>query len=102
MGPVSKAEADPAPDVPVTVVHADACHFCEDALDALRDLTEEYPLWVTAVPADSPEGQRLLAEHRVGMFPLVLVDGRYFSQGRLPRRKLRMLLEERAAAVGVV
>jgi len=26
------------------------------------------------------------------MFPLVLVDGAFFSQGRLPRRKLRALL----------
>lgn len=101
MATVSKAEADPAGDVPVTVVHTEACHFCEDALDALRGLAEEYPLRVSTVPGDSPQGQRLLAEYRAGMFPLVLVDGRYFSQGRLPRRKLRALLEERTTTVGV-
>ncbi len=31
-----------------------------------------------------------------GMFPLVLVDGAFFSVGRLPRKKLRKLLVARA------
>jgi hypothetical protein len=31
------------------------------------------------------------------MFPVVLVDGALFSVGRLPRGKLRKLLEARAA-----
>jgi hypothetical protein len=31
------------------------------------------------------------------MFPLVLLDGAFFSQGRLPRRKLRALLASRPA-----
>ena len=33
------------------------------------------------------------------MFPLVLVDGAFFSVGRLPRRKLRKVLTARGAAV---
>ncbi len=79
----------------VTVVHATACHFCDDAQQALGELAAEYPLRVSLVAAESPAGQRLLAEHRVGMFPLVLLDGVFFSQGRLPRRKLRKLLDSR-------
>jgi len=30
------------------------------------------------------------------MYPLVLVDGAFFSFGKLPRKKLRRLLERRA------
>ena len=35
------------------------------------------------------------------MSPLVLVNGAYFSQGRLPRRKLTKLLERSAERVAV-
>ena len=76
----------------VTVVHAPACHFCEDAQDALAQLAHEVPLEVDVVDSDSPRGRQLLAAHRAGMFPLVLLDGAFFSAGRLPRRKLRAVL----------
>ena len=83
----------------VTVVHAPACHFCEDAERALDTLAERYPLDVDTVDIDSAEGRRLVAVHRPAMNPLILVDGTFFSSGRLPRRKLEKLL---ARAVPVV
>jgi hypothetical protein len=101
VGPASKAAADPTGGFAVTVVHTETCHFCDDAIDGLRDLTDEYRLRVTTVPADSPEGQRLVRTHGTGMFPLILVDGQFFSQGRLPRRKMRTLLDSRPATAGV-
>jgi hypothetical protein len=82
----------------VTVVTAAACHFCEDALTALTGLGRAYPLTVEEVAADSPAGQALLGQHGTGMFPLVLIDGGFFSAGRLPRRKLARLLAARGAA----
>ncbi|MGE5288592.1 MAG: hypothetical protein ACM3ML_15615 [Micromonosporaceae bacterium] len=82
----------------VTVVTAPACHFCEDARVALAELAKEYPLTVTVVPGASPAGQAVTRQHRSGMFPLVLVDGVYFSAGRLPRRKLARLLATRSLA----
>ena len=88
--------------VAITVVSAAACHFCEDAQDALSTLAGQYPLTVELVAADSPAGQALLHRHRTGMFPLVLVDGVFFSAGRLPRRKLaRYLALRRMALAGV-
>jgi hypothetical protein len=81
-----------------TVVTTAACHFCEDAQHALAELAREHPLTVTMVEAASPAGQELLRGHRTGMFPLVLVDGVFFSAGRLPRRKLARLLAARATA----
>ena len=84
----------------VTVVHAEACHFCDDAEQALALLAEEFPLAVTVIEVDSAEGRRLVGAHRPAMNPLVLLDGAYFSSGRLPRKKLTRLLEARAASRG--
>jgi len=102
VGSGSITGSNPNGAVAVTVVHAPACHFCDDALDALRRLSQQYPLTVATVAADSPEGERLVRVHAAGMFPLVLVDGRFFSQGRLPRGKLRKLLGTRTSPVAVV
>lgn len=81
----------------VILVRTPACHFCHDAEDALAALGASYALSVTIVEADSSEGRALLAEHRPPLAPLVLVDGVYFSAGRLPRRKLEKLLRTRSA-----
>ena len=86
------------PTAAITVVHAPACHFCADARDALAELGRELPIEVELVAAESDTGQALVATHRPGMFPLVLVDGVYFSTGRLPRRKLRALLARHTVA----
>lgn len=85
--------------VAVTLVHSPACHFCDDAAEALAALATTHPVDVTTVALESPEGATLVARHRPSMNPLVLVDGEYFSSGRLPRKKLQRLLERRADAV---
>ncbi len=79
----------------ITVVHAPACHFCDDARAALAGLGREYPLRVEFLDAASAAGAELVRAHRAPMFPLVVVDGEFFSHGRLPVRKLRALLEAR-------
>lgn len=76
----------------VTMVITAACHFCDDAQAALAELARAYPLEVRLVDAESFDGQALIARYAAGMFPLVLVDGAFFSAGRLPRRKLARLL----------
>lgn len=81
----------------VLVVSAPGCHLCADAERALAELACSYALNVRVVEASSDEGRRVVAECRPGMFPLVLVEGALFSVGRLPRGKLRKLLEARAA-----
>jgi hypothetical protein len=81
----------------ITLVHASACHFCADAQDALTGLARQHPIRVDLVAADSDTGQRLIGAHHPAMFPLVLVDGGFFSAGRLPRRKLRALLAAQPA-----
>lgn len=83
----------------ITVVTAPGCHFCDDARNTLTQMaTEGAVITVTLVEATSPYGLALLAEHRPPMNPLVIVDGRYFSAGRLPRRKLQAFLNRRSVA----
>lgn len=81
--------------VRITVVDSEACHFCEDAHRALTALAANYPLAVGTVDVRSEAGQALMARHRAPMSPLVLLDGTFFSSGRLPRRKLEKLLTSR-------
>ena len=87
------------PPAAVTLVHSEACHFCDDALEALRSLADEFALELSVVPIDSAVGSTLVAVHRPAMNPLVLVDGQFFSSGRLPRKKLVRLLEQRGAGL---
>lgn len=89
---------DPNP-VQVTLVTARGCHFCQDARQVLAEFGKCWPLTVEEIPAGSPVGQALVLEHGSGMYPLVLVDGAFFSAGRLPRRKLVRQLAGRRSAV---
>ena len=82
----------------IEVVTARDCHLCEDALDTLGSIRQLWPLDVREIPDDSPEGRDLLSTWRPALQPMVLVDGRLFSVGRLPRRKLARLLERRMGA----
>lgn len=87
--------------VQVTVVEAEACHFCADAREALGDFTARYPIALTIIDAHEALGIELMQTHRAAMSPLILVDGVFFSQGRLPRGKLQRLLDEHMAATTV-
>ena len=83
----------------LTLVTAPGCHFCEDAHRAVTGLIENgAAIEMEVVQATSPLGLALLAEHRPAMNPLVLIDRRYFSAGRLPTRKLQALLARRAGS----
>ena len=90
--------SSPSQAVMITVVEAPGCHFCTDAHEVLAGLAEQgHAIHVSSVEARSAEGVALMQRHRVGLSPLVLVDGAFFSQGRLPRRKLDRLLAQRAS-----
>lgn len=78
----------------MTLVTAPACHFCDDAQERLGSLEARGLIELTLVPAESQEGRALIAAHRPGMFPLILVEGRYFHDGRLPRGKLARLVQK--------
>ena len=82
------------PPVVITVVEAAACHLCEDAKSTLAVLAQSYPMTVQVLSIDDRPGRALMERHRAPMSPLVLLDGEYFSSGRLPRRKLEKRLSK--------
>lgn len=85
----------PRPTVSITVVESPACHFCVDAHQALQELAAEgNPIEVETLDVRGTAGQELMRIHGAGMSPLVLVNGDFFSQGRLPRRKLAKYLHQ--------
>ena len=83
--------------VAVTLVEAPACHLCKDAKSTLATLAKSYPLTVQVLSITEQAGLALMQEHRAPMSPLVLLDGAYFSSGRLPRRKLERRLSKTTA-----
>jgi hypothetical protein len=83
-------------------VPSPACHFCDDAERTIAELAWSYAVEVERIPLETAEGRRLVALHRPALAPLVLVDGRYFSAGRLPRGKLVQLLTARGARLEAV
>ena len=88
-GPSTQGVGKP---VVVTLVEAPACHLCEDARSALAALARSYPMTVHVMSIGDKSGRALMDHHRAPMSPLVLLDGQYFSSGRLPRRKLERRL----------
>ena len=88
-GPQAQAVGIP---IVVTLVEAPACHLCEDAKSALAVLAQTFPMTVRVLSIGAEAGRALMEEHRAPMSPLVLLDGQYFSSGRLPRRKLERRL----------
>ncbi|MHB1009822.1 MAG: glutaredoxin family protein [Propionibacteriaceae bacterium] len=72
----------------ITLLVTTGCHLCEDARSELTARADGGQVELSIVSVDSEQGRELQSTHRPSMFPLVLVDGKPFSVGRLPRRKL--------------
>jgi glutaredoxin len=80
--------------IEITVVESPSCHFCADAQQALEELAADgHTFDVVTLDLREAVGQDLMRRHGAGMSPLVLINGTFFSQGRLPQRKLARLLE---------
>ena len=91
---MSTRPVPPNGPIEVTVVESPSCHYCADAHQALQRLAAEgHAFSVVTLDLRTPAGQDLMRTHGAAMSPLVLVNGAFFSQGRLPRRKLTRLLE---------
>lgn len=92
------ADALPRPVPVVTLVTASGCHLCDEAHTTLTAMIDGgASISLDVVAASSDLGRILIARHRPPMNPLVLIDGSYFSAGRLPRRKLEALLRRRTS-----
>lgn len=76
----------------VVLLTKEDCDYCDQAKGVLARLAPELGLHVRELPLESSEG-RELAEGSGALFPPVLfLDGRPFSYGRLSERRLRKAL----------
>lgn len=78
----------------VTVVEAEACHFCEAAREAISRVAEDIPLAVTYIPSRSARGLALIQQHRAAVAPLVLIEDQFVSNGRLSEGLFRKRISE--------
>jgi glutaredoxin len=76
----------------VVLLTKDDCDFCEQAKAVLERVRGELELDVSEVRLESDEGRRLALASGVPFPPVVFLDGRPFSYGRLSERKLRKAL----------
>lgn len=83
--------------IEVVLVTSPGCHFCDDALSLLTELSETLPLQVEPVPLNSEYGRSLVVRHRVPFPPVLTIDGEFFGYGRISRRKLEAHLSRIAA-----
>ena len=71
------------------------CAFCDLAKGILERLSAEFPLSVTALSLDTPQGQDLALKNGILFAPGLFIDGQAFSYGRPSERKLRRAIESR-------
>ena len=76
----------------VVLLTRDDCDLCERAKVTLERLGAEFPLDVREVSLDSGEGAELVRVANAPFPPVVFLDGRPFSYGRLSERRLRKAL----------
>ena len=77
----------------LTLLTKTDCTLCDVAKEVLGRLQQEYELEIETVDVATEHGQRMALEAGMLFPPGLLLDGRPFSYGRLPERKLRRELE---------
>lgn len=68
------------------------CDLCEQAKSVLARVGEEHELHVREIPLETEEGRDLGLAAGAPFPPVLLLDGRPFSYGRLSERRLRKAL----------
>ena len=76
------------------------CSVCEQTKALLTRLATEYPLVVTVLDVEDPEGQVLAGRWSIPFAPAVLLGDEAFGYGRISERALRKEIERRVGRVG--
>ena len=79
----------------VTLLTQTSCSFCEQAKETLAQLSQEQDFETEEISLETEDGRALGERHGVLFAPGILVDGDFFSFGRLSERKLRRELQRR-------
>lgn len=84
--------------VKVVILTQENCAFCDQAKSLFQRLSGEYPLSVSELDMNSPEGELLAQQGGLLFPPGIVLDGEPFSYGRPSERQLRREIERRLAA----
>jgi len=79
--------------VPILILTQPECTFCDAAKAIFERLSRDYPLSVSMVAVDSPDGASLAQRGGVMFPPGIFIDGKPFSYGRPSERKIRREIE---------
>ena len=74
------------------------CAYCAAAKAILDRLSAKYPLAVSTLSLDTPEGLALAERNGILFAPGIFIDGEAFAYGRPSEPKLRLEIERRLAS----
>ena len=77
------------------LVSADGCHFCEHAHEVIGRVATDFPVTLSELDWESPDGQALVLGDGALFPPALYLDGRLFGYGRISEGRLRKALAER-------
>lgn len=84
----------------ILLLTQEQCPSCTQAKEVLDRLSAEYSFTLSTLDVNTPEGEALAVRNGVLFPPGIFLDGKVFSYGRLPERKLRQELERRRKVEG--
>lgn len=87
------------PVLNVLILTQDNCSFCEDARILFERLSRDFPLSVSMLKVDSPQGQTLAVQGGVMFPPGIFIEEEPFCYGRPSERKIRREIERRLAVM---
>lgn len=83
--------------LPILLLTQENCGSCDAAKAILDRLAAKYPVAVSIVSLETPEGQALAEKHAILFPPGILIEGEAFAYGRPSERQLRLEIERRLA-----
>lgn len=87
--------AEPACSIEAMLLSKRDCLLCHEAEAMLNDLATEYPLVITVIDAESPQGSELMQRFLLLFTPALVLGGEPFGYGHLSRRALRREIDTR-------
>jgi hypothetical protein len=89
--------AEPACSLEAVLLSKRDCLLCHEAEAMLKDLATEFPLVITVIDAEGPQGSELMQRFLLLFTPALVLGGEPFGYGRLSRRTLHKAIETRLA-----
>jgi hypothetical protein len=82
----------------VVVLTQDNCGLCDTAMAMLDRLSAQYPLTISTLCVNSPEGQALALRCGVHFPPGIVLDGEALCYGRPSEKRLRRAFEQKLSS----